>query len=151
ADTVGVNYTNSVTVNGGTGTVTLGLTNVTTVTGITVVKSGNSINISGTPSASGTVSFTATAFDSLGSSITASYHFTVNAAPTLGTLCSVAGTTNVAYNQTITASGGTSPLTFTVSNVSNSIAGLTLPNNVTASSYAINGTPTAAGTVTFTL
>jgi hypothetical protein len=60
----------------------------------------------------------------------------------------VADTTGIAYNQTITASGGTGTLTLTVSGVVNAIPGLNLPISGTGS-LAITGTPTAAGTETF--
>ena len=58
-----------------------------------------------------------------------------------------AGTTNVAYNQLIAASGGTGNISLVVSNVQNAIAGLTVPGSGT-NSLAITGTPTATGTET---
>ncbi|ADB36253.1 putative Ig domain-containing protein [Spirosoma linguale] len=56
------------------------------------------------------------------------------------------GTVGTAYNQTIQTTGGTAPLTFAVS-VGSLPAGLSL-NPTTG---AITGTPTAAGTATFTI
>ena len=61
-----------------------------------------------------------------------------------------ADTVNVAYNQTITASGGTGTMTLAVSNIQNAIAGLAVPASGTGS-LTISGTPTAAGTETFTV
>lgn len=55
------------------------------------------------------------------------------------------GTAGVAYNQTITASGGTAPYTFTV------IAGTLPPGLALAGSGALTGTPTTAGSFTFTV
>lgn len=57
-----------------------------------------------------------------------------------------AGTIGAAYNQTITASGGTAPYTFTVA------AGM-LPNGLTLNpnTGAISGTPTTAATTEFTV
>lgn len=54
------------------------------------------------------------------------------------------GTVGVAYSQALTASGGTSPYTWT-------IASGTLPNSTTLSSGAIGGTPSVAGTFSFTV
>ena len=61
-----------------------------------------------------------------------------------------ADTINVAYNQSITASGGTGSTTLTVTNIQNPIVGLNVPANG-ADSLAITGTPTATGTETFTV
>ena len=57
---------------------------------------------------------------------------------------------NFAYNQTITTSGGTGPVTLAVSGLSGAIPGLTVPSSGT-NSLAITGTPTASGTVSFTV
>jgi hypothetical protein len=59
-------------------------------------------------------------------------------------------TVGVAYNQTITPSGGTGPYTLTVSDVRNAILGLNVPSGGT-DSLTIDGTPTAAGTMVFTV
>jgi hypothetical protein len=61
-----------------------------------------------------------------------------------------ADTINVAYHQTIAASGSTGPVTLTVSNIQNAIAGLKVPGSGTGS-LAITGTPTEVGTETFTV
>ena len=74
----------------------------------------------------------------------------MNAAPSLAPATLPADTIGVAYNQTITASGGTGTLTLAVSNVQGQIAGLTVPASGTGS-LVVSGTPTAAGTETFTV
>src|SRR5207245_2345764 len=56
----------------------------------------------------------------------------------------------IAYNPTITASGGTGNKNLVVSNVQNAIAGLTIPGSGT-NAITITGTPTATGTETFTV
>jgi hypothetical protein len=61
-----------------------------------------------------------------------------------------ADTINVPYSQTIAASGGTGPVTLSVSNIQNAITGLKVPSSGTGS-LAITGTPTKAGTETFTV
>ena len=56
----------------------------------------------------------------------------------------------MAYDQTITASGGTGNITLTVNNIQNAIAGLVLPSSG-SNSLTIGGKPTAAGTESFTI
>jgi len=60
------------------------------------------------------------------------------------------GTLGGSYNQTITATGGTGDKTLTVTNVAGSIPGLALPSGG-RNTIAISGTPTAVGTLTFTV
>ena len=69
---------------------------------------------------------------------------------TLGPGSLPAGTVNTAYDQAITATGGTGTITLTVSNIENAIAGLTVPASGSGS-LTISGTPTASGTETFTV
>lgn len=110
--------------------------------------------ISGTPTTAGQFSFTITATDANGCpgsraytlviSLLSSCPFITVNPPTLPT--PVVG---VFYNQTITASGGTPPYTFTVS--SGSLPpGLNL-NPTSGTTAVISGTPTTAGTFTFTI
>ncbi len=151
ADTINVGYNQTITASGGTGTVTL-VTNVThAIAGLTVPASGTgSLAIGGTPTATGTETFTVTATDAVGGTTGAvSYSIVVNPAITLSPTSLAADTINVGYNQTIAASGGTGTVTL-VTNVTHAIAGLTVPASGTGS-LAITGTPTATGTETFTV
>ncbi len=61
-----------------------------------------------------------------------------------------ADTINIAYNQSISASGGTGNVTLAVSNISNAIPGMSITGNGTGL-ISISGTPTAVGTETFTV
>ncbi len=56
----------------------------------------------------------------------------------------------LAYNQSITASGGLGAITLTVSNIQNAVPGLNITGNGT-STISITGTPTATGTESFTV
>ena len=152
ADTIGVAYDQTITASGGTGTLTLAVSNIQgPIAGLTVPASGTgSLVVSGTPTAAGTETFTLTATDSLGTERSTNYSLTVNAAPSLAPATLPADTIGVAYNQTITASGGTGTLTLAVSNIQGPIAGLTVPASGTGS-LVVSGTPTAAGTETFTV
>ena len=151
ADTVNVPYNQTISAVGGSGTVTL-TTNVTAaVAGLVVPASGTgSLSISGTPTATGTETFTVTATDPAGDTASASYSITVNPTVTLSPATLPAGNVNAAYNQAITASGGTGTVTLSVSNITGAISGLNVPASGTGS-LSISGTPTAMGTETFTV
>ena len=103
--------------------------------------------ISGTPSVGGSYSFTITAFNAV--SGTGSQPYTVYIASnslTLSPLTLPNGTQGTAYSQTVTASGGTAPYTYSVT-VGALPAGLSL----NSSTGVISGTPTGSGTSNFTI
>jgi streptogramin lyase len=111
-------------------------------------------NVVGTPSAGGTATFTINVTDSAGTVVTQDYSITVN--PALSITPSLpAGTSGTLYNQTLTVIGGGVPYTsLTVSGLNAGKTGLTSANittSATAATVTINGTPTAAGTLTFTV
>ena len=92
------------------------------------------------------VSAGATVISAALSGVTATNTLTVQAAPLVMTTTSMpTGTVRVAYSAALSATGGTTPYTW-------SIAGGSLPGGLAlnASSGAITGTPTNAGTFTFT-
>src|SRR5205807_4262025 len=121
------------------------------IAGLTLPASGiNALTITGTPTATGTETFTLTATDQAGNTAQANYSITINPAVTLSPSSLPPDTITIAYNRTITASGGTGNKSLVVSNVQNAIAGLTLPGSGT-NSIALTGTPTGTGTETFTI
>ena len=97
--------------------------------------------ISGTPGLSiGTYAFTITATDAIGTTSSRAYSIAIYLSPlTITTTMLPNGYVNVAYNQDVTATGGTFPTTFQVSSGS-------LPTGLTLNSLigAITGTPTTA-------
>ena len=104
-------------------------------------------SISGTPSASGSYSFTVQASNSVGSD-TQAYSGTVTSspvAPTITTTTLNSLTQSTSFSQTLNATG-TAPLTWTVS------AG-TLPSGLSLNSAtgAITGSPTGSGAYSFTV
>jgi hypothetical protein len=102
--------------------------------------------ISGTPTATGTTSFTVQVSDATAATSTQSLSITVNAGLTITTSTLPGVTQNVSYSTTLAATGGTAPYTW-------SITAGALPAGLTqaASTGVISGTPTATGTSSFTV
>jgi uncharacterized repeat protein (TIGR01451 family) len=143
AATVGVSYTPvSVVASGGTSPYTY--SSVGLPAGLTLTTSGvNAGQISGTPMAAGTFTFTVQATDSASITGSRSYTLTVNPPSiSLGSLPNA--TAGTAYSQTITPTGGTSPFTFAITSGA-------LPDGLSlnTSSGLVSGTPTAPGIFSF--
>ncbi|MBH8567410.1 putative Ig domain-containing protein [Microvirga sp. STS02] len=128
----------------------LTVTNGTVTSGPTA-GSGNTYTFQVTPSTAGTVTVRVAANAAQdratnGNAASALYSFTFQA-PTI-TVAPAAlpdGTRGTAYNQTITAAGGTAPYTYAIT------AGA-LPSGLTLSSAGVlSGTPAASGTFNFTV
>lgn len=143
----GAAYNQAITASGGTGPYTFAITAGALPAGLTLASDGT---LSGTPTAGGSFNFTVTGTDSsaVPGPFSGSQAYTLTiAAPTV----TVVPTTlpgamlGTAYNQSVTASGGTPSYTFAVT------AGA-LPAGVSLStSGALSGTPTAGGTFNFTI
>ena len=130
-------YAVSVQPTGGTGSITCSLTSGSLPTGLSLASYGQ---ITGTPSAVGSYSFTITATDSVGGSVSQAYFVVINPTLTYTTSSLPAWTVGQSYNQDIAISGGTSPFTFSLTSGS-------LPTGLTlnTSTGAITGTPNSAG------
>ncbi|MDX8534107.1 putative Ig domain-containing protein [Mesorhizobium sp. VK25A] len=102
--------------------------------------------LSGTPTQSGNFSFTVQATDTHGQIGTQAYSFTIGTPSlTLSPAAIPSGTAGTVYSQPVTASGGNAPYTFAVT------AG-TLPAGLSFSSTGtLSGTPTVAGSFSFTV
>ncbi|WP_430715484.1 putative Ig domain-containing protein, partial [Ralstonia flaminis] len=150
--TIATAYSQTITASGGTAPYGYVITSGSLPAGMALTTGGV---LSGTPTAGGTFNFTVTATDSsagTGSPYTGSRAYTLSvASPTLtitpasGALNGVAGT---AYSRNFSASGGTSPYTYTF--VVNSGS---LPTGLSwnAGTATLSGTPTTAGTVNFSV
>jgi hypothetical protein len=104
--------------------------------------------INGTPTANGKYPFTLTVTDNQGNTATANLSITVGTPVTITITPATlpAGSVGTSYSQTLTASGGTAPYTWSTT------AG-TLPAGLTlnATTGTISGTPTTAATSNFTV
>jgi sugar lactone lactonase YvrE len=114
----------------------------------TATASGTSISYTPTAGFFGSDSFTYTATNGTGTSPAGTVSITISAPTiTISPTTLASGTYGTPYSQSLLASGGQAPYTFATTPASGSLpAGITL-----ASSGAITGTPTAAGTYTFTV
>lgn len=146
--TVGTAYSSTLTAAGGTGTLKLSISSGALPAGLSFNTSTGAIT--GTPTTAGTSNFTVQVVDASDVPYTLSVPKSIVVSTTIPTLTVVsgnppAGTVGVAYSSTLLATGGTSPYTWSV------LSG-TLPGglSLSASSGVISGTPTAAGTSTFT-
>ena len=136
----GTPYSQTLTTTGGTGTNTWSVATGSLPTGLTLSAAGV---ISGTPTATGTASFTVQVADGV-QTAQKSLTITVNAVLTITTSSLVTGVQGTTYSQTLTATGGTGSNTW-------SLATGSLPTGLTLSATGvISGTPTATGT-TFTV
>ena len=143
--TVGTFYSQTVTASGGTAPYTFVLSPAGGSLPPGLSLNSNSGTISGTPTTMGTFTFTIEGADAVGCQGEKDYSITISTCPpiTLSPKSLPDGKSGAFYSQTITASGGTSPYTF-------SIVGGSLPEGLTLSSSGVlSGTPTNTGTYAF--
>ena len=140
---VGTAYTDTLTATGGTTPYTWSVNAGSLPPGITLTSAGV---LTGTPTAAGSYTFSVNVVDANNGIATTSITLVVAATLSLSFPAPPAGTVGTAYTDTLTATGGTTPYTWSVS------AG-TLPAGITlnASTGVLAGTPTVAGTSSFTI
>jgi hypothetical protein len=150
---VGTAYSATLQASGGSGSLTWSLASGSSLpAGLSLSAAGA---ISGTPTAAATTTFSVKVTDaSQGqpgpASATQQLSILIVPAPlTITTTSLPNGTVNVAYNTPLQASGGTAPYTWTVASGSSLPSGITLSGSGT--NWSLSGTPTAAGTFTFSL
>lgn len=140
---IGVAYAQQLTASGGAAPYTFAVSAGTLPTGLSMSPAGQ---ISGSPTASGSFTFTVTATDD--NAQTGSQAYTLDIAPPTLTLLPATlpnGLAGTAYSQQFTASGGLAPYTYAV-------AAGTLPAGLSLSSAGLlSGTPTADGTYNFSV
>jgi hypothetical protein len=139
---VGAAYSQTIVGSGGTAPYVFGVTAGALPPGLLLTSAGV---LSGTPTTIGTTTFTITGTDANGCAAAITYTVNILAAapcPVIALTPSTLpnGVIGTAYNQALTASGGTVPYIF-------SLTSGTLPPGITLSSAGVlSGTPTSAGT-----
>jgi hypothetical protein len=139
AGTEGTAYNQTVASSGGAGTLTFTISTGSLPGGLSMDTSGH---ITGTPTGpNGTATFTVKVTDSsnggaLSSTQNLSILINLPPAPVISTTSLPAGVEGTAYNQTIAATGGLTPYTFTISSATGLPAGLSMDT-----SGHITGTP----------
>ncbi|NOT64283.1 MAG: hypothetical protein HOP19_29045, partial [Acidobacteria bacterium] len=145
---LGAAYNQTLTASGGATPYTFSVMGGALPNGLALSGSGA---LSGTASASGSFTFTVKATDANGCTATRDYTLVIGSCPAItinpATLPNV--TIGVAYNQTLTATGGTSPYSFSLMTGSLPTS-LTLNSNGTLSGTVGLGAPSYPPTINFT-
>ena len=136
-------YSQTLTADGGTGTLTWSVSAGALPTGLSLSAAGA---ISGTPTVTGISNFEAKAIDTVGVSATRTFTIEIIGTPSITTTSLADAITDTSYSATLSASGGTEPFLW-------SITTGTLPTGLSMNSAtgAITGVPSASGPSSFTV
>ncbi|MHC4713441.1 MAG: putative Ig domain-containing protein [Planctomycetota bacterium] len=142
--TVNVSYSETVSASGGVTPYTWSIDSGSLPSGLSLNSSTGVV--SGTPTSSGTSNFTIKVTDDESTTDTQALSIDVYADLTITTSSLPDGTAGTAYNQSVSASGGSTPYTWSIIS-GGPPAGITL----NTSTGALSGTPTTVGTSNFTV
>jgi predicted RNA-binding protein with TRAM domain len=141
---VNVPYSATPTVSDGTGPFTWTVTSGSLPAGLAI--NATTGTVSGTPTTSGSDTFTVTVTDADGQPVGQGVTVVIAADPSIATASLPGGQVGAPYTQSVVSTAGTSPYSWTITTGS-------LPTGLTlgAGTGAITGIPTAAGLATFTM
>ncbi len=146
--TVGRSYSDFIRVDNGVSPYTWTKMSGTIPPGLSLSKSGNYLYLRGTPTSAGTYYFTLRVRDYYSNTATKSFTMTIARSTPVINYTFTGGTVGRSYSDYITVSNGTSPYTWTKTSG-------TIPTGLSMSRSGnylyLRGTPTRAGTYTFTL
>jgi subtilisin family serine protease len=141
--TTGIAYSSGFTASGGVSPYTWSITSGSLPAGLLLSSSAGAIT--GTPTTTGTASFTVQATGADGGTSTRSTSIRVAAPLAISTTSLAAGTVGTSYSAALASTGGEPAITW-------SLASGSLPSGLTlSSSGSISGTPSASGTYGFTV
>lgn len=141
---VGANYSFTFTAGGGSAPYNWTVAGGQMPPGLALISATG--QLTGVPLIAGTYSFTVQLTDSTGAVSTRPFSIVITSGVSISTSSLPAGSPGVAYNQTLQASGGTAPFTWTVT-LGSLPVGLTL----NATMGVISGTPSAPGAFAFSV
>jgi hypothetical protein len=144
--TVGLSYAGAVRVTGGTAPLAFAITAGALPAGLSLDSTATFGGITGTPTATGSSTFTITVTDANGVTASQAYTVVINPTPSITTASLPNWTVGRSYNQAVRVTGGTAPLAFAITD-----GALPAGLNLNAATGAVTGTPTATGTSSFTV
>jgi hypothetical protein len=139
---VGAAYSQTLTATGGATPYIWSLNAGSLPAGLSLSNGGA---ISGTPTTPGSYSFGVRVTDASSATTTATFSLIIGSGVVISTSSLPNGTVNTAYSQTLVASGGTSPYTWSL------FSGSMPPGLALSNAGVIAGTPTTAGSYTFSI
>jgi hypothetical protein len=140
--TVGASYSQQLSATGGTQPYTWSVTTGTLPDGLALSPSGL---LSGIPTAAGSSTFTVRVADAGSGSATREFTLAIASPLGISTTTLPGATSGVAYSQSLAATGGTAPYTWTIA------SGTPPPGLSLSATGILSGTPTTAGDYIFTV
>jgi len=152
---VGASYNATVSATGGQQPYSWSVTSGPLPPGLSLSNNGTSVNITGSPTATGTYLFTLQVMDNESVPATATANLSISISSGLPLVITTTalpnGDNSWPYNAKVQATGGLQPYTWSIATGSNLPSGLLLSSSGGGSNENITGVPTAKGMTSFTI